>query len=79
MKSEKKNIHELRDQMSRFNAWKRSYVKQLSEEEKIRQFAELFELGMSCDSATVEKAHHEHLEQLVRISKTVRNKNKKNI
>lgn len=71
MKSKKKNIHELRDKMSRFNAWERSYVKHLSEEEKMRQFLELFELGMSCDSATIERAHREHLEQLVRISRAL--------
>ncbi len=68
----KNNIHELRDKMGRFNAWERSYVKQLSEEEKMRQFVELFELGMSCDSATVEKAHREHLEQLARIARSLR-------
>ncbi len=75
MKSEKNNIQELRVKMSRFNTWERSYVKQLSEEEKMRQFVELFELGMSCDSATVEKAHREHLEQLARIARTLREKN----
>ena len=71
MKSEKNNIQELRVKMSRFNTWERSYVKHLSEEEKMRQFLELFELGMSCDSATVERAHREHLEQLARISRAV--------
>ena len=72
MKSNKTNdIHELRQKMSRFNAWELSYAKTLSEEEKMRQFLELFELGMSCDSATVERAHREHLEQLARISRAV--------
>lgn len=71
MKNETNDIHKLREKMSRFNAWERSYVKTLSEEEKMRQFLELFELGMSCDSATVEKAHREHLEQLARISRAV--------
>ena len=71
MKNETNDIHKLRQKMSRFNAWERSYVKTLSEEERFRQFVELFELGMSCDSATVEKAHREHLEQLVRISRAL--------
>ena len=79
MKSEKNNIQELRVKMSRFNTWERSYVKQLSEEEKMRQFLELFELGMSCDSATVEKAHREHLEQLARIARTLGKKKRKTI
>ena len=71
MKSKTNDIRELRNKMNRFNAWERSYVKHLSEEEKMRQFLELFELGMSCDSATIERAHREHLEQLVRISRVV--------
>lgn len=79
MKSETNDTHELRNRMNRFNAWEQSYVKQLSEEEKMRQFLELFELGMSCDSATVEKAHREHLEQLARIARTIREKNRKTV
>ena len=79
MKSEKNNIQELRVKMSRFNTWERSYVVQLSEEEKMRQFLELFELGMSCDPATAEKAHREHLEQLARIARTIREKNRKTV
>ncbi len=75
MKSQTNDIHELRNMMNRFNAWEHSYIKQLSAEEKVRQFVELFELGMSCDSATIENAHHEHLEQLARIARTVREKN----
>ena len=74
MKTETNDTHELRNRMNRFNSWERSYVKQLSEEEKMRQFVELFELGMSCDPATVEKAHREHLEQLSRIAMAEREK-----
>lgn len=57
--------------MSRFNAWELSYAKTLSEEERFRQFVELFELAMSTDAATVERAHREHLEQLARISRAL--------
>ncbi|MCG8342118.1 MAG: hypothetical protein MI684_04695 [Chlorobiales bacterium] len=45
----------------------------------MRQFLELFELGMSCDSAMVEKAHREHLEQLARIARTLGKKKRKTI
>lgn len=69
MKNETSDIHKLREKMSRFNAWELSYAQTLSEEERFRQFLELFELGMSCDSATVERAHREH--QLVRISRAL--------
>lgn len=72
MKSNNTNdTHKLREKMSRFNAWELSYVKTLSEEERFRQFVELFELAMSTDAATVERAHREHLEQLARISRAV--------
>ncbi|MBL6957286.1 MAG: hypothetical protein OQK67_02385 [Chlorobium sp.] len=62
-------VHELREKMGRFNAWERTYIRRLSEEERFRQFVELFELAMSSDAATVEKAHHEHLQQLSRIAR----------
>lgn len=74
MKSKTNDILELRNKMNRFNAWEQSYIKKLSEEERFRQFVELFELAMSTDAATVERAHCEHLEQLVRISKAARSK-----
>ncbi len=64
--------HELREKMGRFNAWERTYVKKLSEKERFRQFVELFDLGMSGDRETVERAHREHLEQLMRISGKLR-------
>lgn len=72
MKNEKKNIHALREKMSRFNNWERTYIKNLSQEERFRQFAELFELGMSSDRTTIENAHREHLEQLSRLARTKR-------
>ena len=74
MKNETNDIHKLREKMNRFNAWEQSYIKKLSEEERFRQFVELFELAMSTDAATVERAHCEHLEQLARISKAARSK-----
>ena len=79
MKSGNKNIQELRDKMNRFNAWERTYLKQLSEEERFGQFVELYELALSSDAATVEKAHREHLEQLSRIAKTLRGKKGKTV
>ncbi len=72
MKNEKKNSHALREKMSRFNNWERTYIKNLSRDERFRQFAELFELGMSSDKATIENAHREHLEQLSRLARTKR-------
>jgi len=66
-------VHELREKMGRFNAWERTYVKKLSEKERFMQFVELFDLGMSSDRETVERAHREHLEQLLRISRKLRN------
>ena len=79
MKTETNDIHELRNRMNRFNAWEQAYIKQLSGEERFRQFVELFELSMSSDTATAEKAHREHLEQLAGIARTLREKNKRTV
>ena len=72
-------MYEPRNRMDRFNTWERCYIKTLSEEEKVRQFVELFELCMSFDSATVEKAHREHLKQLARIARSLREKKRKTV
>ncbi len=74
MKSKRQDIDRLRENMKRFNEWRLSYTKQLSEEERLRQFVELFDLAMESTPETIEKAHREHLEQLSRIAKAARGK-----
>ncbi len=76
MKNRNNNFHELREQMDRFNVWERSYIQKLSGAERFSQFIELFDLGMSADRATAEKAHREHIEQLARISRAAHKQNR---
>lgn len=63
------DIQNMRNGMNRFNAWELSYTARLSEEERLSQFAELFDLSVHYPSEIREKAHREHLEQLFRIAR----------
>jgi hypothetical protein len=60
------------EQWQKFNAWKEQQAENLSEEERLRQFFILADMVRFYPADVVEKAHQEHLENLIEIQKSFR-------
>ncbi len=71
MKNRSSEVLELREKMDRFNAWERTFTRQLSDEERFIQFNDLFELGMRFDNDVRERAHREHLVPFARFARAL--------
>ncbi|MBN2028706.1 hypothetical protein JW824_00525 [bacterium] len=55
----------LLEKYRRFNDWEIRYNKQISVQEHLEQFAELYEFGQSMHPDMIQKWHQEHLEALI--------------
>jgi len=59
------------EQWEKFNAWKEQQERNLSDEERLRQFFILADMVRFYPKDVVEKAHQEHLEKLIEIQKSI--------
>ena len=58
---------ELLVKMNRFNEWEKQYNKNLSPDTRLDQFRELFELSSCMPEEVIQKAHDDHLKNLIEI------------
>jgi hypothetical protein len=71
MISRSSDLHELREKMNRFNEWERSQTIQLTEQERLLQFIDLFEIAMRFDDEIIERAHREHFVPFSRLAQAI--------
>ena len=55
--------------LNKFNRWEAAYEANKTEQQRISEFCHLFDLAMQMPAEIKEKAHHEHLESLIKVQK----------
>jgi hypothetical protein len=63
---------EYQRKLDKFNLWEKIYLKNLSVERKLWQFAQLYQLKEFLPKETVQRAQEEHLNNLIETQKIFR-------
>ena len=68
---------EYQRKLDKFNLWEEKYLKNLSVERKLWQFVQLYQLKEFLPIETVQRAHEEHLNNLIETQNIFREFHKK--
>ena len=68
----KEKLKEHRVKLKKFNNWEIDYSKNLSVQNNVEQFEELFNLAYKLPEDIKEKGHNDHLNNLIAIKKRFR-------
>lgn len=73
----KNELIEVRKRLNKFNDWEIKYSKNLSVENRLDQFEELFNLIYELPNDIKEKGHKDHLDNLISVQKKLQIKGNK--